>query len=105
MTCDEKWIYFNNGDKQREWLNGGGQVAELVAIRDRFWQKALLCVWWNFDGGVIHFELVPNGRSIDADLFCAKLDRMHAALSEKYLALTNRKRILFQHYKLRLQTT
>ncbi len=45
---------------------------------------------------MIHFELVPNGRTIDADLYCAQLDRMYAALGEKYPALINRKRVLLQ---------
>ena len=31
VTCDEKWIYFNNRDKQRQWLNRGLQVADPVA--------------------------------------------------------------------------
>lgn len=65
------------------------------AKRDRFSRKALLCVWWNFEG-VIHFELVPNGRTIDSDMYCAQLDRMYAALSQKYPALVNRKRVLLQ---------
>lgn len=43
VTCDEKWVYFSNPDKQRQWLSPG-QVAEPVAKRDRFSQKALLCV-------------------------------------------------------------
>lgn len=69
VTCNEKWIYFNNPDKQNQWLDAG-QVAEPVAKRDRFSRKALLCVWWNFEGP-IYFELVPNGRTIDASLYCA----------------------------------
>jgi [histone H3]-lysine36 N-dimethyltransferase SETMAR len=94
VTCDEKWVYFSNPDKRNQWLNPG-QVAEPVAKRDRFSRKVLLCVWWNFEG-VIHFELVPNGRTIDADLYCTQLGRMYAALSEKYPALVNRKRVLLQ---------
>ena len=66
-----------------------------MAKRDRFWQKALLWVWRNFEG-VIHCELVPNGRIIKADLYCAQLDWMYAALTEKCPALANRKRVLFQ---------
>ena len=49
----------------------------------------------NFEG-VIHFELVPNGRVIDKDLYCAQLDCMYAARTEKYPAFVNRKPVLFQ---------
>lgn len=43
VTCDEKWVYFSNPDKQNQWLNRG-QIAKPVAKRDRFSKKALLCV-------------------------------------------------------------
>jgi transposase len=92
--CDEQGIYFNNPDKQNQWLDPG-QVAKPVAKRDRFSRKALLCVWWNFEGP-IYFELVPNGRTIDASLYCAQLDQMYAELSRKYPALVNRKRVVLQ---------
>ena len=95
VTCDKKWIYFNNRDKQRQWLNRRGQVEEQVVKRNQSSQKALLCVRWNFEV-VIHFELIPNGLTIGADLYCAQLDRMYAALTKNCLSLVNRKRILFQ---------
>ena len=94
MTCDEKWVYFSNPDKENQWLDPG-QVAEPVAKRDRFSRKAMLCVWWNFEG-IIHFELVPNNRAIDAELYSTQLERMHTALAKKYPALVNRKRVLLQ---------
>ena len=70
-------------------------MAEPVPKRDRFSRKAMLCVWWNFEG-IIHFELVPNNRAIDAELYSAQLDRMHTALAQKYPALVNRKRVILQ---------
>ena len=54
----------------------------------------MLCIWWNFQG-VIHFELVPNGCSINAELYSQQLDRMYAALQLIYLAVINRRRALF----------
>ena len=46
--------------------------------------------------GILHFELVPNGRAINADLYCEQLDRVYDALVEKYPSLVRRKRALFQ---------
>jgi histone-lysine N-methyltransferase SETMAR len=66
-----------------------------MAKRERFFRKALLCVWWNFEG-VIHFELVPNNRTVNADLYYAQLDRMYEEFGQKYLALVNRKRVILQ---------
>ena len=55
----------------------------------------MISVWWNFEG-ILHFELVPNGRAINADLYCEQLDRVYDALVEKYPSLVRRKRALFQ---------
>jgi len=40
VTCDEKWVYFNNPNKQNQLLNIG-QIAEPVAKQDRFSKKTL----------------------------------------------------------------
>ena len=42
--------------------NGGINSQTRLVLR-----KILLCVWWNFEG-VIHYELVPNNRTINVDL-------------------------------------
>jgi histone-lysine N-methyltransferase SETMAR len=55
----------------------------------------MLCVWWNFEG-VVHFELVPNGKAINAELYCQQLDRVYDKLAEKYPRMISRKRALFQ---------
>jgi [histone H3]-lysine36 N-dimethyltransferase SETMAR len=94
VTCDEKWIYFSNPNKENQWLDPG-QEAYPVAKRDRFSKKVMLCVWWNFEG-VIHFELVANNRAINAELYTDQLDRMYTALGKKYPALINRKQVILQ---------
>ena len=38
------------------------------SLKKWFEPKVMLCVWWNLDC-VIHWELVPNGRAIDVDLY------------------------------------
>lgn len=43
VTCDKKWVYFSNPDKQNQWLDLG-QIAKFLAKRDRFLKKALLYV-------------------------------------------------------------
>jgi len=55
----------------------------------------MLCVWWNFEG-IVHFELVPNGRAINAELYCQQLERVYDKLKEVYPTLVSRKRALFQ---------
>lgn len=94
VTCDEKWVYFRNPDMEKQWLSRG-QVPEPVVKRNRFEKKVMLCLWWNFEGPV-YWELISDGRGITAELFAAQLERVYAALSEKYPALVNRTRVLLQ---------
>jgi hypothetical protein len=42
----------------------------------------MLSVWWNFEG-VLHFEMAPEGRAVNSDLYCQQLDRVYAAVQEK----------------------
>lgn len=94
VTCDEKWVYFRNPDLRNQWLSPN-QSPIPVAKRQRFEHKVLLCVWWNYEGP-IHFELVPNGRTITAQFYVEQLQRMYEILAAKYPALINRKRALLQ---------
>ncbi|GBP71242.1 Mariner Mos1 transposase [Eumeta japonica] len=48
--------------------------------------KLMLCVWWDWKG-IIHYELLPPGKTINSDLYCQQLMRLrHNATSRPYLA-------------------
>ncbi|XP_065653049.1 histone-lysine N-methyltransferase SETMAR-like [Hydra vulgaris] len=47
-------------------------------------QKVLLCVWWNISG-IVHYELLPSGQTITAEIYSAQLDKV----------LANRKGVVF----------
>jgi len=64
---------------QNQWLDIG-QTVFPVFKHQRFDKR--LCVWWNYEGE-IHFELIPNGKSIDFKLYSSQLDRMYEKLKEK----------------------
>ena len=55
----------------------------------------MLCIWWNFEG-ILHFEFVPNGHFIDAELYCQQLERVYVKLKEKYPAVISEKCALLQ---------
>jgi histone-lysine N-methyltransferase SETMAR len=94
VTSDEKWVFLVNHDRSKRWTPKG-QTPPSVPRQNRFGKKVMICVWWNFEG-ILHFELVPNGKSINADLYCEQLDRVYDKLAEKYPELVRRKRALFQ---------
>ena len=77
---------------RNQWLNTGN-LPRPVAQHDRFEHKVLLCVWPNYEGP-IHFELVPSGHGITAQLYSEQLERMYEVLKRKYHALVNRKHVL-----------
>ena len=94
VTCDEKWVYFRNISNGTQWIDCGSTALPVVR-RERFEKKVLLCVWWNFEG-IVYFELVPDGRTINTELYSAQLERMHSVMRQKYPSLVNRKRVILQ---------
>ena len=55
----------------------------------------MLCVLWNSEG-VIHWELVRNGRAVDADLYSQRLEWVHEIL-RRYPGLTSCSRTILDH--------
>jgi histone-lysine N-methyltransferase SETMAR len=87
ITCDEKLIYLNNPDLQKQWLDKG-QLPVPVAKGEHFEKKVLLCVWWNYEG-LMYNELVPHGRTINVEVYSQQLEKIYTVLLEKYPALMN----------------
>ncbi|CAF1399307.1 unnamed protein product [Rotaria magnacalcarata] len=56
----------------------------------------MLCVWWNVDS-VVYFELVPDGRAVDAELCSEQLERVYNILMQRYPTLIRQERALLQH--------
>ena len=63
----------------------------------------MLCIWWYFEV-VIHWEFVPNGCAIDADLHSRQLERVHEILRRRYPSLVTRNRVLLQQDNARPHT-
>ncbi|GFX31384.1 histone-lysine N-methyltransferase SETMAR [Trichonephila clavipes] len=59
-------------------------------------QKVLLCLWWDRKGPV-YYELLKQGKTINAELYCNQLDKLNAAIKEKRPILASRKGIVFHH--------
>lgn len=94
VTCDEKWIMFFNPAHSNQWLSPG-QASVPTPKPDWGQQRVMLCVWW-YCGGVIHWELVERGRTINAELYSAQLDRVQAKLRSPGLSMLSRRGVIFQ---------
>jgi histone-lysine N-methyltransferase SETMAR len=95
VTCDEKWFFLVNRDRSKSWVPRD-QNPPPVACQDRFGKKVMLCVWWNVDD-VVHFELVPDGRAVNAELYSEQLERVYNVLRQRYPTFIRRKPALLQH--------
>lgn len=78
ITGDEKWVLYVNHTLKRQWLSVG-QVGETTPKNDLHPKKIMMSVWWGTTG-IIHWELLPTGCNITADLYCQQLDRVAAKL-------------------------
>ncbi len=65
VTSDEKWIFSMNQSIRNVLVTRGQQVPRPKP--SRFQKKFILCVWW-CSGGLVHCELLPAGKTANADL-------------------------------------
>lgn len=71
VTGDEKWILYNNVRRKRTWKRTGehGDAMPKAALHP---MKVMLSVWWDCKG-IIYFEFLPTGETIDSDKYCGQL--------------------------------
>ncbi|CAF1688347.1 unnamed protein product, partial [Adineta ricciae] len=78
LTGDEKWVLYVNHTRKRQWL-GAGQAGVATPKNELHPKKIMLSVWWSVKG-IIHWEILPAGCTVTADLYCQQLDRVAAKL-------------------------
>lgn len=81
VTGDEKWVLYVNHSNKRQWL-GSGETGIPTPNGDLHPKKVMLSVWWGTKG-VIHWELLPTGSTVTADVYCQQLERLAASLKKK----------------------
>ncbi|XP_026825471.1 histone-lysine N-methyltransferase SETMAR-like [Ooceraea biroi] len=93
ITCDEKWIFYDNVVRKRSWCESESS-AQRTPKRNIHGQKIMLSVWWDVRG-IVYYELLPRNQTINTDLYCQQLERVQTKLKELRPQLVNRKGILF----------
>ena len=102
LMCDEKWIMYCNKKRTYHWLASNDPVP-MTPKPSIHQQKVLLCVWWT-TAGIVHYELLPSGQTITAEIYSVQLDRVSVALHQKQAALANRKGVVFHQDNARPHT-
>ncbi|KAL9876423.1 histone-lysine N-methyltransferase SETMAR-like isoform 1-T3 [Glossina fuscipes fuscipes] len=81
VTGDEKWITYDNPVRKRSWSKSGEAPQTVVKPGLTAW-KVLLRIWWDWKG-IIYYELLPYGQTLNSDLYCQQLDRLKIAIDQK----------------------
>ncbi|XP_014471358.1 PREDICTED: histone-lysine N-methyltransferase SETMAR-like [Dinoponera quadriceps] len=103
VTVDEKWVTYENNSRKRSWSNRG-EPAQTIAKPRLMAKKVLLYVWWDWKG-IIHYELLPSGQTLNSDLYCQQLTRLKQAIDQKRPELANRKSVVFHQDNARPYTS
>ena len=95
VTCDEKWIFFDNRRRSSQWLNVG-EAPKHFPKPEQHQKKVLVTVWWTMRG-VIHHNFLKPGETVTSEKYCEEIDQMHLQLKRLRPALVNRKGPLLLH--------
>ena len=78
MTGDEKSVLHVNIRRRKQWINRDAQ-AQPTPTRDLFPRKVTLSVWWD-KRGIIYWELLPKGKTIDGKTYSRQLEGVRCAV-------------------------
>ena len=95
ITGDEKWVKYENIVRKRLWKKRD-ERPQTPSKPGLTGSKIMLCVWWNWKG-IVHYELLWLGETINSVLHCEQLERLRRAIERKWPILINRKGVIF-HY-------
>ena len=95
LTCDEKWILYDNTRRCGQWLDYD-EHPKHYPKPDLHPKKVMVTVWWTAMG-VIHYSFLESGESITAESYSRELAICHKKLQEKCPSLVNRKGVILLH--------
>lgn len=103
ITGDEKWIKYENKKRRRSWTKAG-DPPQTTSKPGLTANKVMLSVWWDCKG-IVHYEVLEPGQTIDSALYCQQLTRLQQAIQNKRPELVNRKGVIFHHDNARPHTS
>ena len=73
-------------------------------LHKRHQKKAMLSVWWDFEG-IVYFELNPRNKTINSNVYCRQLMNSDKEIKEKRPELATRKGVNFHQDNARPHTS
>ena len=84
ITCDETWVYgydIETKAQSSQWV-GQGSPRPKKARMSRSNMKVMMVVFFDWQG-VIHYEFVPRGQTVNKEFYLAVLKRLREAVRRK----------------------
>ena len=94
VTCDEKWILFDNRRRSAQWLDADEAPRYFPKLELRQ-KKVMLTVWW-FANKPTHNSFLNAGKNISTKKYSQQMDEMHQKLRQQHPVLVNRKGPILQ---------
>jgi histone-lysine N-methyltransferase SETMAR len=95
MTCDEKWIFFDNTRRGGQWLDID-ELPRHFPKQDLFPKKVMVSVWWGVTG-IIHYSFLKRGKTITSESCSQELEIAYQKLERQSPNLANRKGVILLH--------
>jgi histone-lysine N-methyltransferase SETMAR len=95
ITCDEKWILYDNTRRSGQWLDRDEAPGHFPK-QDLHPKKVMVSVWWGMNG-IIHFSFLKTGQSITAESYSQELAVAFQKLERKCPSVVNRKGAILLH--------
>lgn len=95
VTCDEKWIAYDNTKATNHWVpaNAPPPTYPRMAAHGK---KAMLSIWW-CTTGVLYFEIVPQGLAINAETYIKQIEEVQRRIRSPAHAKQFRAGVLLLH--------
>lgn len=103
VTCDEKWILYDNRKRSSQWVDPGTAPNQCAKEKITH-RKMMVTVWWT-SAGLVHHSFLPNGTTMTADVYCQELQTMMEKLAIQQPTLVNRSSLLLLHDNARVHTS
>lgn len=95
ITCDEKWILYDNRRRSAQWLDVD-EAPKHMPKPNLHPKKVMVTVWWSATG-VIHYNFLKPGETITAEKYCQEIEVVHQKLLKAQPALVNRRGPILLH--------
>ena len=95
VTCDEKWILYDNRRRSAQWLDRD-EAPQHFPKPKLHQKKVMVSVWWSA-AGLIYHSFLNSGETITAEKYCQQIDEMHQKLQLMCPRLVNMKGPILLH--------